>query len=310
MRSYKAFVSSTFVDLKAHRAGVIAGLRKAGFFVDPMEDWTAATDEPKRFSQARLLGCDLCILLVARRRGHVPRGERLSITQMEAAAARRLGIPILVFMLADNARWPRRFDERARDAALLRWRGEHSQVKGVGWFDADPRSIEIAPALTRWIAENTVGARDEALARLAQKATDEVVRLVLAVQLAERRALKSQQEYDDAYHRWERATAEIAGELAALSSDLTLAAAWHRLSDATCALYRLSGTWSQPWRSELLAEMKVLFLPEATDWSELAAPLPVLPSNEAFQRYFAAWWRLRELLLSGCSEFGRRLRAA
>jgi hypothetical protein len=48
--AYKAFVSSTFEDLKAHRAFVIGALRSAGFSVDPMEDWTADADEPRRFS--------------------------------------------------------------------------------------------------------------------------------------------------------------------------------------------------------------------------------------------------------------------
>jgi hypothetical protein len=59
----KAFVSSTFVDLKEHRVHVIEQLHKAGFFVDPMEDWTASKDEPKEFSRKRLDGCDLCIFI-------------------------------------------------------------------------------------------------------------------------------------------------------------------------------------------------------------------------------------------------------
>ena len=84
---YRAFVSSTFEDLKEHRSHVITALRKAGCSVDPMEDWTAATSEPKHFSQARVQGCDLFVLLVAFRRGHVPSGEQLSITQLEHQAA-------------------------------------------------------------------------------------------------------------------------------------------------------------------------------------------------------------------------------
>ena len=46
----KTFVSSTYEDLKDHRAHVIKALRKSGIFVDPMEDWTAQSDEPKVFS--------------------------------------------------------------------------------------------------------------------------------------------------------------------------------------------------------------------------------------------------------------------
>jgi len=45
---YKAFVSSTFEDLERHRRYVIAALRKAGFFVDPME-----IGAPRQVSQRR-----------------------------------------------------------------------------------------------------------------------------------------------------------------------------------------------------------------------------------------------------------------
>lgn len=58
-----AFVSSTYVELKAHRAYVIGWLTTVGIFVDPMEEWTAASDEPKELSTARGKDCHLCIPL-------------------------------------------------------------------------------------------------------------------------------------------------------------------------------------------------------------------------------------------------------
>lgn len=91
---YRTFVSSTFKDLSDHRSHAIAALRKADFSVNPMEDWTAATSEPKLFSQAGVQDCDLLILLVALRRGHVPVGETLSITQLEYQAAVALDIDV------------------------------------------------------------------------------------------------------------------------------------------------------------------------------------------------------------------------
>src|SRR4051812_2232361 len=97
----RAFVSSTYIDLKAHRGRVIDTLRKSGIHVDPMEDWTADDREPKEFSRRRVDGCALCILLVAFRRGHIPEGEALSITQMEYHHAVRSGIAVLPFLLGD-----------------------------------------------------------------------------------------------------------------------------------------------------------------------------------------------------------------
>ena len=130
----RAFVSSTFADLKDHRAHVIGSLRRAGFAVDPMEDWTADSDEPKKFSQDRLDGCDLCVLLVAFRRGYVPDGETRSITQLEYAAALKRGMDILPFMLDENAPWQRNFDELEKDPEIVKWRADLRKRHGVQPF--------------------------------------------------------------------------------------------------------------------------------------------------------------------------------
>lgn len=152
---HKAFVSSTFEDLREHRRHVVEALRRAGFHVDPMEDWTAAADAPLRFSRERVAGCDLCVLLVALRRGHVPSGERDSITQQEYAAARDLGIDVLVFLLDENAPWPRSHDELDADPELRRWRSQLMGDHGVGFFQTAPDSVDIAPALARWLQQRS-----------------------------------------------------------------------------------------------------------------------------------------------------------
>ena len=149
--TYKAFVSSTYEDLKDHRRFVIDALRNSAIHVDPMENWTAATNEPRKFAQQRIEGCDLCVLLVAFRRGHVPKGGKLSITQLEYRKAKSLGIDILPFLLDEEAPWNRRFDELDRDSELRRWREELQEHKGVGFFGLNPDSIQIQPALARWL---------------------------------------------------------------------------------------------------------------------------------------------------------------
>ena len=149
---YKAFVSSTYLDLKAHRAHVIRALEAAGFFVDPMEKWTSDADEPKVLSTKRLDGCHLCVLLIARRRGTVPPGDKLSITQQEYEEARRRGIDVLVYLLDDDAKgWPAGFDELASDGELRRWRADVQQQHTPETFKKSPSTLRIAPALTRWL---------------------------------------------------------------------------------------------------------------------------------------------------------------
>lgn len=153
-KTYKVFLSSTFEDLKDHRAHVIRSLRRGGFVVDPMEDWTADSDEPKTFSQDRLAGCDVCVLLVAFRRGFVPEGEVHSITQMEYEAAFKQGAEVLVYQLDDDAKWWAKYDERDKDPALEVWRCGLGKRHGVEFFTDDPQSIDVTSALTRWLAKN------------------------------------------------------------------------------------------------------------------------------------------------------------
>ena len=151
--AYKAFVSSTYEDLKAHREHVISELRQAGIHVDPMEDWTSTSDEPSVFSRDRLDGCEFCVLLVAFRRGFVAPGDQRSITQLEYDEAKRRGIDILPFMLRNDALWRRQYDELESDPEMQPWRQGLMNDHGVSFFDHTPASVEVAPAVTRWVAE-------------------------------------------------------------------------------------------------------------------------------------------------------------
>jgi len=150
-RTHKAFVSSTYEDLKDHRAHVIRALRRSGIHVDPMEDWTADSDEPKQFSQQRVEGCDLCVLLVAFRRGYVPDGETQSITQLEYRAAIDNGLKVFPFLLHEDAPWTRRFDKMDQDPEIRPWREQLEKDHGVEYFHLSPDSLDIGPALTRWM---------------------------------------------------------------------------------------------------------------------------------------------------------------
>ena len=152
--AYKAFVSSTFEDLKDHRAHVIRSLRRAGFFVDPMEEWSADSEEPKIFSQDRLHGCDLCVLLVAFRRGSVPEGDTRSITQLEYDAAVKQGVDVVPFMLVEDSPWPRKFDELDKDPGVRTWREQLKQRHGVESFGLEPRSIDLTGTLGRWLTQH------------------------------------------------------------------------------------------------------------------------------------------------------------
>jgi len=118
-----------------------------------MEDWAAAKDEPTDLSLDRMRGCDLCVLLVGFRRGHIPNDQELSITQLEYGAAVAHGVDVLVFMLDEQAAWPRKFDELDRDPQIRRWREQLKKKRTVSFFDNDLHSIKIESALTRWVMD-------------------------------------------------------------------------------------------------------------------------------------------------------------
>jgi hypothetical protein len=151
--SYKAFIASTFEDLREHRTRVIDSLRSAGFVVDPAEDWRAAATAPRQFSADRLEGCNLCILLVGFRRGTIPEGKTRSITQIEYDEAIRRGVDVLPFLLEDSAPWPEAFDERKKDPEVDAWRRNLRSRHGIEMFASDPASIHVEPALARWVVE-------------------------------------------------------------------------------------------------------------------------------------------------------------
>ena len=147
----KVFVSSTYIDLKDHRQRVITQLRRAGYHVDPMEDWTSDANEPRLFSRDRLDGCQACVLLVGFRRGFVPTEQERSITQMEYDYAIVHGIDVLPYLLDDGVTgWPDHYDDRTNDPLLKEWREALGLRHGVERFTIDPTSVDVLPALSRW----------------------------------------------------------------------------------------------------------------------------------------------------------------
>lgn len=164
---HRVFVSSTFEDLKRHRGFVIDWLREAGFFVDPMENWQSESDEPRRFSLERMKGCDVCVLLVAFRRGFIPSNSSDSIAQLEYRYAIDHGIEVLPFLLDEDAPWQSRFNELDKDPGIRAWREDLRHRHGMTYFGLEPRSIKIEAAIARWQGKLITSISDTD-ARLAQ----------------------------------------------------------------------------------------------------------------------------------------------
>lgn len=153
----KVYVSSTFNDLKDCRARVNLALRKVGHEDVAMEYYAAGDGRPVGRCLADVAACDLYVGLFAWRYGYVPVGDNpggLSVTEMEYREARRLGKPCLIFLLREDAPWPRTLMDR--DATRVEdLRAGLSANHVVGFFtSAEDINDAVYPAVYRWSEEH------------------------------------------------------------------------------------------------------------------------------------------------------------
>jgi hypothetical protein len=118
----RVFVSSSFEDLREHRAAAIRVLRQLGHEVLAMEDMTAGSVAPLQKVLDMVNRSDAYVGVFAWRYGYVPKAVSppaavqvegatagaTSITHYEYLRAKERGIPILAFLLDESCAWPPR----------------------------------------------------------------------------------------------------------------------------------------------------------------------------------------------------------
>jgi hypothetical protein len=105
----KIYVSSTYADLRDHRAATIGQLRRMRHDVIAMEDYIARDESAAVACTSDVAASDLYVGLVAWRYGHVPKDDNpnsLSVTEQEYRAAIDNDVPRLVFLLDETSSWP------------------------------------------------------------------------------------------------------------------------------------------------------------------------------------------------------------
>jgi hypothetical protein len=158
----RAFLSSTFWDLRAERKAGPEAIKEFGHEVEAMEVFIAKPIEPLKAVLDNLRGCDFMVLLVGSRAGSVvPRRVGLTYTQAEYRLARSLKIPIFLFVKASRGKWrnsevkgsPKRLSlEKFHAAATRRYLPRHfSSTKEL--------KQQIITALRDWDSNGRPGAR-------------------------------------------------------------------------------------------------------------------------------------------------------
>jgi hypothetical protein len=163
----KIYISSTFVDLKAHREAVYRQLHRMQHDVIAMEDYVARDDRPAAQCVRDVARSDLYVGLFAWRYGFIPAQDNpgsLSITELEYRQAEAKSIPRLVFLLDDNALWPPpMLDSQSGDGdggrRIRELRSELTQERLASFFTS-PEDLSAKVAAAVHLAGTVANASD------------------------------------------------------------------------------------------------------------------------------------------------------
>jgi tetratricopeptide (TPR) repeat protein len=105
-QSKKVYISSSYEDLIDERNEVIKAVKKEGYEPVCMEKYLAEGRPPIEKVTDDISHCDFYVGIFAFRYGDCPPGENKSFTELEYEKALSCKIPVLCFLLREEALWP------------------------------------------------------------------------------------------------------------------------------------------------------------------------------------------------------------
>jgi tetratricopeptide (TPR) repeat protein len=145
-------VSSTYSDLVEHRQQVYDILRKMRYDVMAMEDYVATDKRPLDKCLADVASCDVYVGIFAWRYGYVPPSQERSITELEYRQAGQSGLERLIFLLHEDAPWPRsKMESGVCGEKTEALRAELAREHTVQFFKS-PEELagEVADSVAEW----------------------------------------------------------------------------------------------------------------------------------------------------------------
>lgn len=152
----KVYVSATFLDLQDCRAAVKLALSRLRVEDLSMESYVAEDRRPVDKCLSDVADCDIYIGIFAWRYGHIPPGYDKSITELEYRKAVADRKPCLIFLLDEDAPWPRARIDRGVDADRVEaLRAELSVRHTCGTFtESVDLAAQVTAAVANQLAEN------------------------------------------------------------------------------------------------------------------------------------------------------------
>lgn len=160
----RAFVSSTFTDLRECREQVRKALERLGVGDVTIETSMAEDARPVEKCLADVRSCDIYIGLFAWRYGFIPDGYQNSITELEYQAACAAGIPRLIFLLREDAPWPPTLMDLGNPAQdrIRALRSELATANDCEFFgSAQDLRPAVSEAVGRWMQSTGLGSDAE-----------------------------------------------------------------------------------------------------------------------------------------------------
>jgi hypothetical protein len=132
---YQVFVSSTYEDLKNERDQVIRATLEMGHIPVGMEMFSAADEEQWKIITRQIDESDYYVVISAHRYGSMKDG--VSYTEKEYDYAVEKGIPVLGFVISDDATWNLEFidQDRKKKTALKAFK-EKIKARHVSFWSA------------------------------------------------------------------------------------------------------------------------------------------------------------------------------
>lgn len=129
----RIYISSTYEDLKEERQAASDAIVASGHLPVGMEYYRASEDRPLDKCLADVRSCQGYVGIFAFRYGFVPKKRKRSITELEYLEAGKVGIPRLIFLVKEGARWPAKWV--SNEPGLRELRAHLMEDKTVCFFE-------------------------------------------------------------------------------------------------------------------------------------------------------------------------------
>ena len=152
----KAYISSTYTDMRQYRDRAFEMARRMGIDVVAMEYFGSTTAVSVEQCLLGVSESDVLILMLGFRYGFVPEGFDKSITELEYEEAQRRAIPVLAFVLSDDVPIPRASieDDPQRASQLDAFKQTLYRQLIVGRIESpDQFSAQLASSLHALLSE-------------------------------------------------------------------------------------------------------------------------------------------------------------